>query len=256
MNKAGLLAIGLGAFFSPLAISQEASDTVTWSDPAQSRLFLMPTGRLLAEQTFSVGTHDVALFTAGYAPTDYLALNGSFMPVSIDGKTNPLPFYSFGAKIGIIGPHGFMQGVAIGGDVFCHSEDGVEYDEENDSFRSTTIRRTVYMMNASVSLGSSDFAVHFGLAQFLEKGKEYSSADAQIGTEWLIYQGQNGHGVKLMAESHLGMLPDGSYYTGVLMVGARFIGPRAATELTWPLVSEGDGLEAWTFPYVAFLFYF
>jgi hypothetical protein len=106
------------------------------------------------------------------------------------------------------------------------------------------------------SVGSPGFALHFGLAQFLEKGQDYFSGDAQIGVEWLIYQEQSGRGVKLMAESHLGVLPNDPSETGVLMVGARFFGPRVATEFTWPLVSDGDELEAWTFPYVAFLFYF
>ena len=147
----------------------------------------------MPKRTFAFGDHEIIHLTAGYAPTDFMSVGASFLPLSLTLRDlSNETFWSIGAKIRLIKSSGLLRGLALGADMFTLPD--IDYrivlDEVATPSSNVTLSssRKIYQVNLAASLGNQDIKVHANFVHAYSTAYEYgrSSSYIQVGGEYLI----------------------------------------------------------------------
>ncbi len=234
MNRTALLSLVWFSCFRFATYSQETrvsegaipSDT---PEPARNRLFIMSTGQTMPAGRFSFADFEIFLLQLGYAPTDFLHLNLSYLiPVSRGANT----YWSIGTKVEVLQPSGLFQGLAIGADFGFFGN--VDYITPASSYASSAPR--LVNVNASVSVGDENVKMHASVAQLQwrsDYGKVQVPSYVQIGADALVHKQSASAGLKLMGElmftQHARSLNPAFMILGLRTYSAKFTG-----DFGWP----------------------
>lgn len=200
-------------------IATEVSNEII--DPAQNRLFMMSTGRTMPPEKFSIADFEVFLLQLGYAPTDFIHFNASYI-IPIGGGNSP--YWSLGTKVQVIQPAGAFQGLAIGGDI--------GFFEVLFEFSSTTRTENLVSLNAAMSIGNETAKIHFNIAHFVN-GKSSSSSSvgfpsySQIGADVRL-----SNTLKFIVEATLPSSQNG-LNGSLILAGFRAMGKKFAGDFAW-----------------------
>lgn len=227
------------AHASALSTNQQGTPLVV-EDPAKNRLFVMSTGQTIPAGKVSLGSFEIFLLQAGYAPTEFLHFNLSYLTFFGSGASR---YWSVGSKVRILSPSGAFRGLSLGADVGFFNELFVVSSNGDSKLLS---------VNVAASLGSERFGVHGSIA-YLKPLSSYSSesdfpAFFQIGVDGLIRQYDNGGGLKFMLEA-FSVASRKTISGSVLIAGFRHFGNKAVFDIGWPFAIGSGGFAAARLPF-------
>lgn len=216
------------------------------NDLAQNRLFTMSTGQTMPAGKFSIADFEIFLLQGGYAPTDFLHFNLSYL-TTFGGES---AYWSVGTKLQVLTPTGMFKGLAIGADFgFFDELFGISsrYDKRIVSF------------NAAISVGGAAGAVHVNVAYLFSPASSVERTPfptyVQVGTEVTVQRHANGGGIKLMGEI-LSAFSERGISGNVAIIGLRACGRSTVVDIGWP-IAFGDGRTSLSrLPFFSYCFLF
>lgn len=207
----------------------------------------MPDGR------FSLSNFEIFLMQIGYAPTDYLHLNFSYL-LPVWGFDSDHGYWSVGGKFQLLSPRGYFQGFSIGSDAGFFSKIFEINKKNNDP--------DIVTFTASVSAGGKDITIHASAIQILTNWND-SKGDIptflQLGSSLLMAE-KGDIGTKIIIETFFARSYDGIYLHTILP-GIRFFGKNIAGEIAIPCSKSlfgrtTDYLRIWHIPYFSTSIFF
>jgi hypothetical protein len=101
---------------------------------------MMSTGQIMPPKRFTASLHELFVVQLGYAPDDRIQFNATATIIPV--------YFSAGAKVQLLEPSGFFQGLAAGADI------GTQGGWLESRWQG------VYTANVAASAGTDDFALH------------------------------------------------------------------------------------------------
>ena len=217
------------------------TNTVSFNDPAQNRLFWMSTGQTMPDGKFSITSFEIFSLQFGYSPIKNLQLNFStyVYPILFDENT----YWSMGTKIQLLPPKRNFYGLSIGVDVGFIDKIGRI---------SSSLEKSIHSLNIATSFGTERFLTHVSASQlqFLSKNRREVPIPTfiQIGTEISLKKTNEGKGSKLIAESFFTPNDERKISFSTFIVGFRFYSQSTVAEIALPFSTFGFFNSATTNP--------
>ncbi len=245
--------------FTALCLSQSTDSSVITpvvTDPLKNRLFLMPTGQIMDEGRFSITNIDILLLHLSYSPLSYLQLDATGLAYPAFYEKDKDINASFGVKLQIVKPTGFLKGIALGVDVgyfgqqrqhYCWYDDAppfTYYEGVFDDLIPTGFLRTSPFVTSTIiatSFECSKLQAHINIGQFFfEHRNDNGEVDnfmpfpsyLQFGIVYDFGNSSNKSHVKLIGEYYITKFhPDEGISTGFILTGFRFYGKNTVIDI-------------------------
>ena len=217
---------------------------------SRNRLFTMSTGRTMPAGKLSVADFEFFLVQLGYAPTEILQVNLSFLlPIS---KT--INYWSVGTKVQVLPPSGFFRGLSIGADVgFFGEEDYFVPVHSNGSSSPPLVN-----VNVAASVGNDRATLHTSISQLqwsTDYGRVVVPSYAQLGADIVVSRPTETSGLKLMSELTWTQRL-GSLNPAFMFVGLRTFSSTFTADFGWPFgFGDSGSFVPSQIPFFSFNFY-
>lgn len=237
---AGTLLPGADAPMPP--VDSAAYDGLT-RDPADHRLFIMPTGNTMPRGKVMLGVHELLWADIGVGITDYLQV--AAVVTWVDGLS-----WTAGAKAQVVPPFGIFRGAAVSLDAWGFGGLSGLLSSRNDPVH--------VGFSAAASCGTDNVQVHVGNTTVLSAGGHSGTPGAGVLQTGLSVTGEDKR-FKFITELIWALDRGDRMNVGTVMLGVRFASRAFAWEaglFTIPSLSHSDLSAPPALPFLSGTFYF